>query len=911
MIAFFRAEVMSKPCMTALVFIVSMYSLYAQQLSDYVNTNIGTMGGGNTFATVTPPHGFVQPSPFRPDINSYDIIGVSTINIGGNGCHLGGLGHIIVTGNNSESFLNDFTRTFPIRNEVTKPEIWSAEYVHAPILHETSARVHSVLHRITFNEASANNKVMINLGTGRVQARNVSVEKLSAHSLIASLDVGGICNFPQRRKLFVYLEFEKGTELSLYAEKTQKDINTKTVNSSEVLTVVGKLNKQQMLVKVGLSHISETNAKLNADVELLNKTFEEICAETKHDWDSVLSIVQLKGGTNDDRVIYYSSLYRGLITPSIGEDVNGEHLRFDSQEIDNNPEYVRTITHDLWGTSQTLVGTYALLYPTMCRNIIRTLNDYTSETGVSPQFDYLGINHLIMGGDPYPLFVLDAVRKGIIAPEEMRAAHNAMRMSAYGSWPLRPDNYLFNECQYLPCDVRGEDTLACSVANTLEYCQADRAIAILANSITNVSDEVIFLARANRLWNVFDSTTGYFRERKHNGKFREPFFPDTVEGYFPWAFDGAPGFKEGSARDFLFFPQEVRTELAQKLGGWPKYEAMLDTLFTKHTFTLINQPQFHIPFQYLYISGRAHKSQSLVYDLVRNQYNTSSRGLPGNDDLGSTSMWYVMTALGLYPTTGFECTYLFCVPVFDTITIQLQRKDKSVSPLNIISTGSPNGKYIASVTIDGMPWYTTHIRHEQLMAASTIVIERSVTPVQQPMWWNRKGLKSVVDTVNKLVSFSIDDNFRQTSIQVHVFDKSTGMIIKDTVLLTGENSFEMPFDETRTCIWSVRDLADPSGENAWVGAGSVPTNLLGVGEGPTDYFTVGPNPTDGMLNIRTTGLFPPIRWNIYNTAGALISTGVEMQGTFSIQSGLASGSYILELEDASSTSARTRISVVR
>jgi putative alpha-1,2-mannosidase len=108
-------------------------------------------------------------------------------------------------------------------------------------------------------------------------------------------------------------------------------------------------------------------------------------------------------------------------------------------------------------------------------------------------------------------------------------------------------------------------------------------------------------------------------------------------------------------------------------------------------------------------------------------FHTGPGGLPGNDDAGSMSAWYVWSALGLYPLSPGEARYVLGSPLFERATIRLNA-DGSRRFVIEAPGNAPDTPYVRAMTLNGEPFEGPWITHEQIMAGGTLVMEMSATP---------------------------------------------------------------------------------------------------------------------------------------------------------------------------------------
>ena len=754
------------------------------QRSALIDTQIGTHNSGQVHPGVSVPYGLTNAAIYRTPSNINHTLGVSLLNIQGTGCQMGALGQVIVRGSDQPILRRDPSHAVWYGVNAATSALLDISY--AGTHHQATATTRGVMHRLVGDART--HYVVIDLGEGYTPARNVSVIDQTDTTIDASLEVGGFCTHPVYRRIYVHISVQ-GAILSRTLD------NTATVLS-------GRRTTDTVHVSIGLSLTSLENAQKNHRAELAGRSFTDVVSSATNAWESALSDFRVVGGEPSDSVMYYTALYRIMQHPSIAEDVNGEHVRFNANVVDHDDDYVRTVGHDIWGIYQSNMPFYAMFLQDQWQNVLRTLVEMTVEARESPQFDFLSKQIHIMGGDPFPMVLIDSYFNGSLRDSDAKRLLPIMANASTSTGNIRPFTYLINDHGYIPSDRENGSRRHNSVANMLEYATADAANATVARAVGEVHSAAAFGIRSARVWNSFDGRSGWFREKTRSGDTIEGLDVDSYDGdYAPGT--GGPGFKEGSAREFLFYPQHLRREIARRLGGWDAFAQRLDPIFEggPRPFVVHNQIQMHLPFQYLYVPDSAHVSQRRVREALRTGFSVDLAGLPGNDDLGSVSAWAALVMMGLYPATGFEGTWLVVAPVFDTI---------QAGHLTIIRKGKP-GPYVRSVHVDGKLVAQTHIDDVVLRSAREVIIETAAEPQPQLRMWDRR--QAIASWEESDVTIYVNDDHRQTPIEVCIgFPGEQKPIRIDTI--DASTRYLAFADVPEEIWWSLRDLGDPSGRQA-------------------------------------------------------------------------------------------------
>jgi putative alpha-1,2-mannosidase len=130
---------------------------------------------------------------------------------------------------------------------------------------------------------------------------------------------------------------------------------------------------------------------------------------------------------------------------------------------------------------------------------------------------------------------------------------------------------------------------------------------------------------------------------------------------------------------------------------------------------LNNEPDMEAPWAYHY-AGRPDRTAEVVRSALTWQFGTGPGGLPGNDDSGGLSSWYVWASLGLFPVAG-QHLFLINAPAFEHATIQAGDSEFVIetsgfrdSPIGVDGIDrDPPAQYVQSATLNGEPLHATHL----------------------------------------------------------------------------------------------------------------------------------------------------------------------------------------------------------
>ncbi len=667
---------------------------------EYVNPFIGTSNFGATHPGAIAPRGMASVSPFnvagRPDLNSLEkdsrwlsnpyvyenqfLTGFSHVNMSGVGCpELGVIISMPTTGDIKTNHL-DYGTTYS--NEQAKAGYYSAALDKYNVKAEMTASTRVGISRYSFPKGKSN--ILLNLGLGLTNEQGAMVKIVSPTEIEGMRTVGSFCyNNPEAAyPVYFVAEFSKPadkfgvwkTPYKYEGEEAQwMTYNGKTrIKEGFTREVVGDsigayftYNFQEptkVEMKIGVSYVSIKNARENLKKETSEKGFDEVYAETQKAWRDKLSVVEVEGGTKDEKHIFYTSLYHMQIHPNIFNDVNGEYPEISTGKI-GKTDGTRYTTFSLWDTYRNYHQLLSLLYPKEQLEMVNSMLEMYDENAWLPKWELNSTETFTMVGDPAAVVLADTYLRGL-TDFDIEKAYEAMLKSATqtNDNPLRPglEEYIKNGYVSVDSGVKGP------VSVTQEYNVADYAIAQLAKKLGKEADYKKFKKRSVSYRTLFNPETNFLQPKHKNGDWMKDF--DPLAGA---DFAENPGFIEGNAWQYLFMLSHDLEGLIELMGGEEIFEEKLDAVFEEGQFDMANEPDFAYPFLYNFIAGSEQKATERVRQLLDEHYKNTPDGLPGNDDTGTMSAWAVYSMMGFYPIIPAKPVYTLTKPVFDKIKINL------------------------------------------------------------------------------------------------------------------------------------------------------------------------------------------------------------------------------------------------
>lgn len=684
-------------------------------LTSYVDPKIGSGGHGHVFVGSNVPFGMTQVGPVNVSqgwdwCSGYHdsdstVIGFAHTHLSGTGC--GDLMDVLVMPVVGKELKYERGRLDSVGSglwsyadrsrEIVRPGYYSVPLSRYDILAEMTSTSRVALHRYTFPE-SDESAIVIDLENG-------SGDTPTEFSMTAD-DKKRIVGYRHSRgwadnqKVYFVIDFsqpfdsfEKVDDRGLYGR-----VNYKTKEG------------EQILMKVGLSAVSEEGAIANLSSELEGWDFDSTEKNANRLWEKELSKVRIKGGSDDERKIFYTALYHTLIAPSEFCDVNGDYRGANDSIVKGAPFRCYT-TYSLWDTYRAAMPLLSIIQPERYADMINTMTAICYEQGRLPVWHLWGCETDCMVGSPAIPVVADAIVKNIPGVDRKKA-YDALLKTAMDT--IR-GNGLRQKYGYIPFDLFNE-----SVAYDMEYALADWAV---AQAVIAMGDSVrykYFNERSHSYRNYFDPSVGFMRGKNSRGEWRTPFNEfDTSHR--------ANDYCEGNAWQYTWLvPHDIKG-LRDCFGSDEKMFAKLDSLFTISSalqgedispdvsgfigqYAHGNEPGHHTVYLYA-MMGRPQKTADLVREILASMYSTKPDGLSGNEDVGQMSAWYILSSMGLYEVEPGSGRYWFGSPLFDEVEVDVPG---GVFKISAHGNSSKN-KYISEVRLDGKKYELPYIEYSDII----------------------------------------------------------------------------------------------------------------------------------------------------------------------------------------------------
>lgn len=560
-----------------------------------------------------------------------------------------------------------------------------------------------------------------------------------------------------------YQYVDKKTKVYLYAEMDKKPVKCGVLTDGSVnydqTTVEGTNaaialsfgdNVKQLGVRYGISFISSEQAKKNLEREIASYDVDVVAKIGKNDWNEALGKIQVQGGDKDDKVVFYTSLYRCYERPvNLSED-GRYYSAFDGKvhEDGGRPFYTDDWIWDTYRATHPLrilidneregdiINSFLLMAEQMGNNWMPTFPEVTGDSR------RMNSNHAVAT-------VIDAYRKGVRG-FELEKAYNAAKAGIEEKtlipWSAAPAGWLddfYKEHGYIPALKPGEKETVANVsmwekrqpvAVTLGTAYDQWCLAQIAAELGKTDEAEHYLRQSYNYRNLFNPETGFFHPKDKDGKFIE-----NVDYRYSGGLGARDYYDENNGYIYRWDVQHNVNDLISLIGGneafikgldemfdtplgmskWQFYSTLPDHTGNVGQFSMANEPSLHIPYLYNY-AGQPWKTQKRIRTLLDQWFRNDLMGVPGDEDGGGMSAFVVFSEMGFYPVTPGSPTYNIGSPVFTDVKIDMG--GGNVFEIKANNASSKN-KYVQSAKLNGEPLNQPWFEHSAIAAGGLLELE--------------------------------------------------------------------------------------------------------------------------------------------------------------------------------------------
>ncbi|UII18963.1 GH92 family glycosyl hydrolase [Fulvivirga ligni] len=593
----------------------------------------------------------------------------------------------------------DYRSGFSHDNEAARPGYYQVQLDRYHVNAELTSTLRCAFHKYTFRKEDEKS-VLVNVKRSNNHVREWNIQKAGEHAFSGMQDGEG--------RIFYYA-------ISNYPVDSIEQVKE---DQDEVALVhfVDSKGAKPLELKIGFSFVSIENAKMNLEAEMEQKSFAQVQSEADSTWQNLLSKINVEGGTEREKGLFYSCLYRSFLWPALRSDVNHEYTDERGEVV--NKGFNKYTDPSFWDDYRNKLILLGMLSPDVATDVLKSIIDKGEKTG--------GYMPTFFHGDHASTFVAGSYLRGLKDFDLNRAykllLNNAFVPGRGGRRYL--DEYLERGwiAEKDTVNVPTWDEYKGAVTKTVEYAYDDYAIALIAKALGDEEHYQTLMERSDNYKKVFDPSTGFWRGRIEDGSWIEDF--DPYYPYFQYMY------REANAWNALFFAPHDPEGMIELYPSKQAVEDKLDSLFSEpwrgyevHNMTGFignychgNQPGHSIPYTYYFID-KQEKAQVMLDSIMNHFYDMGADKLAysGMDDAGEMSAWYVFNSIGLYTYSPADPEYLVTVPLFDKVTFNLQGK-----PFTIVKEGE--GEKITSITYGDDTLDGYFITHQQLQEGKELVV---------------------------------------------------------------------------------------------------------------------------------------------------------------------------------------------
>lgn len=696
---------------------------------DYVDPYIGNISHllVPTFPTIQLPNSMLRVYPERADYTSELLNGLP----------------IIVTNHRERSAFNlspyqgDSLRpvmAYTYDNERLTPYSYSVELDDNRIKAEYALSHQSAQYRITF-EPDNPAYVIVNSRNGAIRV---------GHNFIC-----GRQQLSNNTNVYLYIEPQ---EEAIEAGVVENGVIEGSKDLAEGTNVCAAWRFAEgtstVNLRYGISFISEEQAEKNLRREQKEYNLENLVQTGRDIWNETLGRIRVEGGTEDEKIVFYSSFYRTFERPVCMSEDGRYFSAFDGQVHNDNgtPFY----TDDwIWDTYRAAHPLRVLIDRQKEEDIIDSYLRMAEQMGNlwMPTFPETTGDTRRMNSNHAVATVADALAKGLHVDtvKAYEACRRGMEEKTLAPWSGNPAGWIdtfYHDHGYIPALRPDEQETDPNVhpfekrqpvAVTLGTSYDQWCLSRIATALGKTEEAAHYLQCSYNYRNLFNPTTSFFHPKDKDGRWIEP---------FDYRFPGGMGAREyyGENNGWVYrwdVPHNI-ADLINLMGGNEAFIANLDQMFREplgrskyefyaqlpdHTgnvgqFSMANEPSLHVPYLYNY-AGQPWKTQKRIRQMLRTWFRNDLMGIPGDEDGGGMTSFVVFSSLGFYPVTPGFPAYNIGSPLFTRAKITLSNG----KVFEIEAQGaSDENKYIQSATMNGKEWNKPWFSHDDLKEGGKLVL---------------------------------------------------------------------------------------------------------------------------------------------------------------------------------------------
>ncbi|WP_306839132.1 glycoside hydrolase domain-containing protein [Catenuloplanes nepalensis] len=595
--------------------------------------------------------------------------------------------------------LDDLGQAWPLQDETAEPGYYAAT-LGTGIRSEITVGDKVAVHRYTFPRSSSS-RVVIDMSCGglAIELGRTIPLRAQVESMGQGFAQGTVWMEGVPLSVFVQFDAPRWRQMLWYDRRlinggTRLDFDSirhTTLRPFGMLFMGPTAAGQTVEIRMGFSLRGHEQARRNLERECGVETaaFDTVRSRTRARWGDHLDRVQVEGGTPARRTVLATSLYHSLIKPCFGDDESPFWP-------DSGPYAFDVCT--MWDIYKTQLPLLSAIVPDRATDLLESLIRVCEEEGNFP----IGYR-MARGADRF-------FRQGsALAHTALADAHALGREGIDWNWALV---HMVDDLRRMYGEDFWEHGVVHPISHTLDLAYAHHVTAKVARALNDrrLADD---LEERSRGWrNAFDPETGLLRDSEfyEGGKWNYSFrLLHDMRARIALAGGDAPFTR--ILDQFFGYGADPVTQP----GRAPKPSEMAAGYALNRFEGLNNEPDMEAPWAYHY-AGRPDRTAEIVHAALTWQFGTGRGGLPGNDDSGGLSSWYVWASLGLFPVAG-QNRFLINSPAFRSAMIRtgegefiIETTGHRDSPIGVDGIDrTPPVQYVQAATLNGRPLEATHL----------------------------------------------------------------------------------------------------------------------------------------------------------------------------------------------------------
>lgn len=511
---------------------------------------------------------------------------------------------------------------------------------------------------------------------------------------------------------------------------------------------------RKVSLRYGISLIGETQAYYNLNREQKGYNRKAVETEGRRVWNETLGHIQIKGGTEDQKTVFYTSYYRTFERPVCLSEDGRYFSAFDGKVHfdDGMPFY----TDDwIWDTYRAAHPLRALIFPKAEEDIISSYLLMAEQMGTQwmPTFPEMTGDTRRMNSNHGVAMVADALYKGlrVDADRAFEYCRKGIEEKTLAPWCGKPAGWIddfYKQYGYIPALREGEEETDPNVhgfekrqpvAVTLGTSYDEWCLSRIAQWRGDEEARKKYLQLSYNYRHLWNPETKFFHPKDKDGAFLPNF-----DYRFGGGLSARNAYDENNGWTYRWDVQHNLADLAHLMGGREQMVAYLDQTFAEDMgrgkrefyyhlpdqtgnigqFTMANEPSLHIPYIYNY-GGAPWKTQKRIRQCLKTWFRNDVMGIPGDEDGGGLTSFVVFSSMGFYPVTPGLPIYNIGSPLFEDVQISLP----SGKVFRIIAKNcNDTNKYIQSARLNGKQWNKPWFAHDDIKDGGTLELKMGPKP---------------------------------------------------------------------------------------------------------------------------------------------------------------------------------------